>query len=356
MLPGTVDGKPDTYVVTGDIDAMWLRDSSAQVWPYVPLAKEDAELRELLEGSDPAAGADDSARSLCECVHARREAAAAELGGARQDGASRGRGRAQVGDGFAVLSAAAGAWILEGDGDTRPFDAEWKEAAWTIVRTFRDAAAQRGPGALLIRARSAVPYDTVPLGGFGNPARPVGMIFSMFRPSDDACIYPLFVPANLFAVVSLRKLAEMAAHVLDDAKLAAEAAALAMEVERALEIHGKTHHEKFGEIWAYEVDGYGNALMMDDANAPGLVSMAYLGCCERGRSALPSDAGVCAERLESIFLPWQGGRGRGRAARGTEHDLADGDHVPGADRDRRCGDTAVPALVAGHDGGDRVHA
>ena len=48
VFPGTYAGKPDTYVVTGDIDAMWLRDSSAQVWPYVPLAKEDAKLRERM--------------------------------------------------------------------------------------------------------------------------------------------------------------------------------------------------------------------------------------------------------------------------------------------------------------------
>jgi hypothetical protein len=105
------------------------------------------------------------------------------------------------------------------------------------------------------------------------------MIFSMFRPSDDACIYPLFVPANLFAVVSLRQLAALATHAAGDAKLAADAEALAAEVERALQQYGKTHHAQFGEIWAYEVDGYGNALMMDDAGAPGLLSLPYLECC-----------------------------------------------------------------------------
>jgi meiotically up-regulated gene 157 (Mug157) protein len=105
------------------------------------------------------------------------------------------------------------------------------------------------------------------------------MIFSMFRPSDDACIYPLFVPANLFAVVSLRQLSALAAQAADDAKLAAEAAALAAEVESALLRYGKTNHAMFGEIWAYEVDGYGNVLRMDDANAPGLLSLPYLGCC-----------------------------------------------------------------------------
>ena len=88
--------------------------------------------------------------------------------------------------------------------------------------------------------------------------------------------YPLFVPANLFAVVSLRQLAALATHVLDDAKLAAEAEALAAEVERAVQQYGKTRHAEFGDIWAYEVDGYGNALMMDDADAPGLLNLPYL--------------------------------------------------------------------------------
>ncbi|MDE2318007.1 MAG: glycoside hydrolase family 125 protein, partial [Xanthomonadaceae bacterium] len=47
---GTLRGKPDTFIVTGDIDAMWLRDSSAQVWPYLPLAAKDASLRQLYRG------------------------------------------------------------------------------------------------------------------------------------------------------------------------------------------------------------------------------------------------------------------------------------------------------------------
>jgi meiotically up-regulated gene 157 (Mug157) protein len=106
------------------------------------------------------------------------------------------------------------------------------------------------------------------------------MIFSGFRPSDDACIYPLFVPANLFAVTSLRQLAELAAGPLNDPKLVSECHSLADEVEQALQKYGKVHHPEHGEIWAYEVDGYGNSLMMDDANAPGLLSLAYLGCCK----------------------------------------------------------------------------
>ncbi len=279
VYPGSFEGRPDTYIVTGDIDAMWLRDSSAQVWPYLQLAKEDAGLRELLEGVirrqarmiliDPYANAfmrDEKAAPLSWAVHDKTEHRAGV-----------GERKWELDSLCYTIRLAHGYW--KATGDTRPFDARWKEAAWTIVRTFRAQQRKDGPGRYSFERESTVPSETLALGGFGNPARAVGMIFSGFRPSDDACIYPLFVPANLFAVVSLRQLAELAAHALDDAKLAAEAGALAAEVERALAQYGKTRHAQFGEIWAYEVDGYGNALMMDDANAPGLVSLAYLGCC-----------------------------------------------------------------------------
>ena len=114
------------------------------------------------------------------------------------------------------------------------------------------------------------------LSGYGAPTKPNRMLHSIFRPSDDACTYPLFVPANLFAVTALRMLAELATAVQDTA-LANNAKALAAEVQAATERHGKVQHPTHGEIWAYEVDGFGNVNLMDDANAPGLLSIAYLG-------------------------------------------------------------------------------
>lgn len=280
VFTGSFEGKPDSYVVTGDIDAMWLRDSSAQVWPYVPLAKEDPRLRELLEGLirrqarmiliDPYANAfmrDVGDAPLSWAVHDKTE---------HHPGV--GERKWEVDSLCYPIRLAHGYW--KQTGDAKPFDSTWKEAAWTVVRTFRTQQRKEGPGPYSFERESAVPYDTVPLSGFGNPARPVGMIFSMFRPSDDACIFPLFVPANLFAVVTLRRVSELATHVLDDSKLAAEASALAGEVEQALAHYGKTRHGENGEMWAYEVDGYGNALKMDDANAPGLLSLPYLECCK----------------------------------------------------------------------------
>jgi uncharacterized protein len=279
VFSGAYEGKPDTYIVTGDIDAMWLRDSSAQVMPYLALAKHDPRLRELLEGVirrqvrmiliDPYANA------------FMRDPAAPPLKWAVNDKTKHypgvGERKWEVDSLCYPIRLAYGYW--QQTGDAGPFDAQWKEAAWTIVRTFRAQQRKQGRGPYSFQRESETPTDTLALDGFGSPAIPLGMIFSMFRPSDDACTYPLFVPANLFAVVSLRQLATLASQVLKDAKLAEDAHLLATEVETALNQYGKTKHAKYGEIWAYEVDGYGNTLMMDDANAPGLLSLPYLGCC-----------------------------------------------------------------------------
>jgi hypothetical protein len=102
----------------------------------------------------------------------------------------------------------------------------------------------------------------------------------MFRPSDDACTYPLFIPANLFAIRSLTQMQQIASAVLSDTALANTCEELIATLRKAIAQHGFIQHPVYGRIWAYEVDGYGNTLMMDDANAPGLLSLPYLNCCD----------------------------------------------------------------------------
>jgi meiotically up-regulated gene 157 (Mug157) protein len=148
-----------------------------------------------------------------------------------------------------------------------------------VLDTFREQQRKKGPGSYHFQRHTEVPTDTLMLGGYGNPARPVGLIHSMFRASDDACLYSLSVPENFFAVVSLRQLSSMATDVLHDASFAAACRSLASEIESALSEYGLNRDPKAGETWAYEVDGFGNQVLMDDANLPSLLGLPYLGCC-----------------------------------------------------------------------------
>lgn len=280
VFPGTFAGHPDTFVITGDIDAMWLRDSSAQVWPYVSFARQDKRLADLIEGVIRR-----HARMILLDPYANaftRDASDPPLSWAAHDQTEMKPGIAErkweVDSLCYTVRLAHGYW--RETGDTKPFDADWAAAAAKILQTFREQQRLNGPGPYSFMRVTAAATDTLPLRGYGNPARPVGMIFSMFRPSDDACIYPLFVPANLFAIRTLSRIQELASNVIKDDKLASGCAELKNQVSRSVTQYGKVRHPDVGEIWAYEVDGYGNSLMMDDANAPGLLSLPYLECCD----------------------------------------------------------------------------
>lgn len=104
-----------------------------------------------------------------------------------------------------------------------------------------------------------------------------GLIVSCFRPSDDATTLQYLVPSNFFAVTSLRKMAEILTQVNADACRAAACTALADEVDEALKKYAVVDHPEFGKVYAYEVDGFGNRMLMDDANVPSLLAMPYLG-------------------------------------------------------------------------------
>ncbi len=268
------DGMDDTFVYTGDIHAMWLRDSGAQVWPYVQLANEDEELRRMLAGVinrqfkliniDPYANAFNDGPTGGEWmsdftdmnpnVHERKW---------------------EIDSHCYPIRLAYEYWKVTGD--TSVFGEVWEKAISNILKTLREQQRKDGLGPYSFMRTTARQLDTKCCSGYGNPVNPVGLIVSSFRPSDDATTFDFLVPSNFFAVTSLRKAAEILVEVNGNKALAKECKALADEVEKALKKYAIVEHPKFGKIYAFEVDGFGNKFLMDDSNAPSLLSMAYLG-------------------------------------------------------------------------------
>ncbi|MGV3585612.1 MAG: glycoside hydrolase family 125 protein [Adhaeribacter sp.] len=268
------DGKPDTYVITGDIDAMWLRDSSAQVWPYLKFLKKDEPLRQLVAGvinrqtrcviKDPYANAfygDDTkvgewSKDLTKMqpgVHERKW---------------------EIDSLCYPIRLAYHYW--QATNDTKPFDSQWQQAIKATLKTFREQQRKENKGPYKFQRTTPHATDTLPMSGYGYPVNPVGLICSSFRPSDDATVYSFLIPSNFFAVVSLRQAATMMEKIAQDKATAQELLALANEVEKALQEHAVVNHPKHGKIYAYEVDGFGSAYLMDDANVPSLLSLPYL--------------------------------------------------------------------------------
>ncbi|HEY0175395.1 MAG TPA: glycoside hydrolase family 125 protein, partial [Pedobacter sp.] len=257
----TVNGRPDTYVITGDIDAMWLRDSSAQVWPYLSFMKEDKNLQQLIAGvinrqtsyvlKDPYANAfyhTGEQKSEWESDHTKMQPGVHER-------------KWEIDSLCYTMRLAYNYWKMTGD--VSPYDGEWKRAVQLILKTFKEQQRKTGLGPYTFQRNTAKPTDSLPMAGYGFPVKSVGLICSMFRPSDDATVFPFLIPSNLFAVVSLRQMAEMMIAVGQDDTLAAELSALAQEVETAIQKYAIVEHPVYGKSYAFEVDGFGNVNLMD---------------------------------------------------------------------------------------------
>lgn len=274
----TKNNKPDTYVITGDIDAMWLRDSCAQVWPYLPFIDKDEKLAALIAGVvnrhtqqiliDPYANAfyNDPTKegewktdmtAMKPGIHERKW---------------------EIDSLCYTIRLAYAYW--KKSGDQKPFDENWKNAIKLILQTFKEQQRKTDRGPYRFMRVTEKPTDTVPMEGYGFPIKPTGLICSTFRPSDDATIYSFLIPSNFFAVTSLKQAAEMVQNISNDNTLAQELNTLAQEVKMALKEHAIYKHPKFGEIYPFEVDGFGNYNLMDDANIPSLLALPYLGAVD----------------------------------------------------------------------------
>ena len=268
------NGRPDTFVLTGDINAMWLRDSTAQVWPYLSLIAEDDKLRQLIAGVvnrqtkcvliDPYANAfnegptgsewDTDLTEMKPELHERKW---------------------EIDSLCYTVRLAYNYWKESGDASV--LDDNHHKAAKLIVKTFKEQQRKEGKGPYKFQRNTPIQSDTVPNSGYGAPMQPVGLIVSIFRPSDDATVFPFLIPSNMFAVVSLRQLAEISTEVYKDAAFAKECIELADEVDRAIKAYAIIDHPQLGKMYGFEVDGYGNRLFLDDPNVPSLLSIPYLG-------------------------------------------------------------------------------
>ena len=277
-LDTTVDftktGSPDTYVITGDIDAMWLRDSSAQVFPYLPLCKKDDQLKQLICGvinrqtacvlKDPYANAfyKDTSKvsewstdvtTMQPGIHERKW---------------------EIDSLCYVIRLSYYYW--KETGDSGIFNEHWTSAMALIVQTFIEQQRWHDKGPYSFMRLTKFATDTVPLGGYGYPVNPNGLICSMFRPSDDATIFPYLIPSNIFALESLQQLTDMIPVVTTgNHDLLTTIKKLQSQLKNGLR-SGIVNKREEGDIYAFETNGLGSFNLMDDANIPSLVSLGYL--------------------------------------------------------------------------------
>lgn len=272
-----INGRPDTFVITGDIHAMWLRDSSAQVYPYVVLAKKEKALQTMLAGVinrqtdciliDPYANAfnKEATGSEWESDHTKMIPELHER-------------KWEIDSLCYPVRLAYHYW--KETGDTSVFDARWVSAIEAILKTFKEQQRKDNLGPYKFRRTTDRQGDTLLNDGWGSPVNPVGLIVSSFRPSDDATLYNFLIPSNLFAITSLRQAAEILRKAKNNTDLAGRCEALANEVEAAVKKYGIVDRADFGKVYAFEVDGFGNYVCMDDANVPSLLALPFLDCVD----------------------------------------------------------------------------
>ena len=264
-----------THVITGDIPAMWLRDSAAQLRPYIFLAKENEEIRELIAGLV-------RRQFMCITIDEYANAFNEAPNGAcwEKDDPDQNpwvwERKFEVDSLCYPLQLAYLLW--KNTGCTTQFEGDFQAGVEKILEVFTTEQYHEEKSHYRFNRNNGYYRDTLSRDGKGALVKSgSGLIWSGFRPSDDACTYGYLIPSNMFAVVALGYLEEMEREIFHNEELAERAKALKEEIQRAIETIGKTFTEEFGMVYAYETDGYGMYNLMDDANVPSLLAMSYLG-------------------------------------------------------------------------------
>lgn len=263
------------FVITGDIPAMWLRDSAAQLKPYIRYANEDNELKAILKSViekhafyinlDPYSNAFNAVEKDNE--HGYQDSTDFESRYIWER-------KYEVDSLCASIFLAYEYWSVTNDNSI--FTKSFHDMLQKILDTFT-LEQNHADSSYFFNRASCPASDTLSNNGQGAPVSYTGMTWSGFRPSDDACKYGYLIPSNMMAVVALKYAEIMAGNGMDDIVLADKLLALANEIDDGIQTYGVYEHEEYGKIYAYEVDGKGNYNLMDDANSPSLLSIPYIG-------------------------------------------------------------------------------
>lgn len=264
-----------TYVITGDIPAMWLRDSTAQLRPYLIPAKKDSALAEVIAGLVRRQFACILRQPYANAFNETANGACWEKDFENQDPMVWEQ-KFEIDSLCYPIQLAYLLW--KNTGCISQFNEDFRKGAKKILEVFKTEQYHEEKSEYRFIREGSFFTDTLSREGKGSLTKPgIGLIWSGFRPSDDACTYGYLIPSNMFAVVVLEYLREIAQKIYGDMILAEEADKLRNQVYEAIEKYAVVKTEEFGDIYAYELDGYGQFNLMDDANVPSLLSMKYLG-------------------------------------------------------------------------------